>query len=57
MVETVFLETPLGIASIAGDEDGVTKISILEDRKEKISSEIPNVLLWFPNSSGLILAY
>ena len=44
MVETVFLETPLGIASIAGDEDGVTKISILEDGKEKISSEIPNVL-------------
>ena len=44
MTQTVFIETPLGIASIAGDEDGVKKISIIEGHIEKPSSEIPTVL-------------
>ncbi|WP_299434239.1 methylated-DNA--[protein]-cysteine S-methyltransferase [uncultured Aquimarina sp.] len=43
-METVFIETPLGIASISGDENGVTKISITEDTKEKPSTKIPDVL-------------
>ncbi len=44
MIKTVFIRTPLGIASIAGDENGITKISITEDSKKKLSVDIPDVL-------------
>jgi len=44
MIETVFIETPLGIASISGDENGITKISITEDSEKKPSTEIPDIL-------------
>ncbi|WP_299259137.1 methylated-DNA--[protein]-cysteine S-methyltransferase [uncultured Aquimarina sp.] len=43
-MKTVFIRTPLGIASIAGDENGITKISITEDSKKKLSVDIPDVL-------------
>ncbi|MHA7059354.1 methylated-DNA--[protein]-cysteine S-methyltransferase [Aquimarina sp. M1] len=41
---TVLIETPLGIASISGDENGITKISITEDAEKNASKEIPDVL-------------
>lgn len=44
-METVCIETPLGIAIITGDENGVTKISITEDSIEKPSSPIPDNLV------------
>jgi len=39
-LETAFLKTPLGIASIEGDEKGITHISILDDQ-QLISDEVP----------------
>ncbi|WP_299244687.1 methylated-DNA--[protein]-cysteine S-methyltransferase [uncultured Aquimarina sp.] len=44
MIETVFIKTPLGIASVSGDEDGITKISITEDVGKDLSKEIPKTL-------------
>ncbi len=44
MSETVFIKTPLGVASITGDENGVTKISITEDGRENPSTQISDVL-------------
>lgn len=44
MSETVFIETPLGVASITGDENGITKISITEDSTKNPSTQIPDVL-------------
>jgi methylated-DNA-[protein]-cysteine S-methyltransferase len=44
---TAYLETPIGIAKIMGDEDGISVISILdeEDSRAKQSSvTIPNIL-------------
>ena len=41
-METVFIKTPLGIAKIIGDEQGVSVISILEEGE--ISTTIPNQL-------------
>lgn len=37
------LETPIGIASIQGDENGISKISIGDEKREK-ESEVPNEL-------------
>lgn len=42
-MQTVYLKTPLGIAEISGDVDGITSISILDIEKE-ISTEIPQEL-------------
>ena len=42
-METTHFKTPLGIATITGDENGITKISIADEGKE--STEIPIVLL------------
>ncbi|WP_445012633.1 methylated-DNA--[protein]-cysteine S-methyltransferase [Aquimarina mycalae] len=44
MIQTAFIETPLGIATITGDENGISKISITEDTTEKPSAKIPDVL-------------
>jgi len=44
MIETTFIKTPLGIASISGDENGITKISITEDTEKVPSKEIPEIL-------------
>ncbi|SHI33609.1 methylated-DNA-[protein]-cysteine S-methyltransferase [Arenibacter nanhaiticus] len=42
-MENAFIQTPLGIANIEGDENGLSKISILEG-EEKITEIIPEVL-------------
>jgi len=42
-VEEAYIETPLGIAKIKGDENGVTSITILNS-KETITDNIPEVL-------------
>ena len=39
-METIYLKSPLGIAEIKGDENGIVSISALDSEKE-ISSEIP----------------
>jgi methylated-DNA-[protein]-cysteine S-methyltransferase len=41
-METAHIKTPLGIAKIMGDQNGISVISILDD--EKISATIPVVL-------------
>ena len=42
-MEEAYIETPLGIAKIKGDENGVTSITILNS-KETITDNIPEVL-------------
>ena len=42
-METAFINTPLGITKISGDESGISVISILNDETE-ISPEIPEIL-------------
>nr|WP_294774674.1 methylated-DNA--[protein]-cysteine S-methyltransferase [uncultured Flavobacterium sp.] len=41
-METAYLKTPLGIAKIEGDENGIAVISILEEGE--VSAVIPSVL-------------
>jgi len=41
-METVYIKTPLGIATIIGDEDGVSVISV--SNEGEVSSQIPTVL-------------
>lgn len=41
-METVAINTPLGIAKITGDENGIAQISVIDEGE--ISSEIPTVL-------------
>lgn len=41
-METVFIETPLGIAKVVGDENGISVISILQDGE--LSTQIPQDL-------------
>jgi methylated-DNA-[protein]-cysteine S-methyltransferase len=42
-METVFINTPLGIAKIEGDENGLANISVF-DTEEKISDIVPELL-------------
>ncbi|MCM4172149.1 methylated-DNA--[protein]-cysteine S-methyltransferase [Arenibacter sp. TNZ] len=42
-METVFVNTPLGIAKIEGDENGITSITVF-DSEEKVSDIIPELL-------------
>ena len=42
-MEEAYIETPLGVAKIKGDENGVTSITILNS-KETITDNIPEVL-------------
>ena len=42
-METAFIHTPLGIAKIMGDEEGVSAITVL-DEPEEITEVIPEVL-------------
>lgn len=44
MIETAYIETPLGIASISGDEDGITSVSVTKESSEKPSTKIPVIL-------------
>ena len=41
-METAYIKTPLGIAKIVGDEDGVSVISVLDEGI--ISETIPSIL-------------
>lgn len=41
-METAYLKTPLGIAKISGDENGITEISVLD--QGEVSKKIPAVL-------------
>lgn len=41
-METVYIKTPLGIAAIIGDENGVSEISVSDEGT--VSTAIPNVL-------------
>ena len=43
-METCYIETPLGIAKIIGDNNGITSVSIL-DTQEQLSEVIPESLL------------
>ena len=51
-METAFIKTPLGVAKIAGDEKGISIISIMEEGDpraklepaEQVTTEIPTVL-------------
>ncbi len=43
-MDTCYVETPLGIAKIVGDQDGITHVSIL-DNSENTSDNIPESLL------------
>lgn len=42
MIETAYIKTPLGIAKIEGDENGLSVISVLDDAE--ITEVIPEVL-------------
>lgn len=42
-METAYLQTPLGIAKIVGDEEGVSAITVL-DEPEEITEVFPEVL-------------
>lgn len=44
MIQTVYIETPLGIASISGDHDGVTSISVTKESTDTPSAVIPDFL-------------
>lgn len=43
MIETAFIETPLGIAKIEGDADGLASVTVL-DVVEKVTEIIPEIL-------------
>jgi len=43
-METAFVQTPLGIAKLEGDINGISVISILNETQEEINSVIPEVL-------------
>lgn len=43
MKETAYINTPLGVAKIEGDEDGISEVTVLES-DEEITIVIPEVL-------------
>jgi len=44
VIETAFIQTPLGISKLDGDENGLQSITVL-DNKEEITEIIPEVLV------------
>ena len=44
MIDVAYIQTPLGIASITGNEKGVQAVSILSDQKQKSSYNVPQSL-------------
>ncbi len=44
MIQTVYIETPLGIASISGNEDGITAVSVTKESQNNPSANIPDYL-------------
>ncbi|MEP6806094.1 MAG: methylated-DNA--[protein]-cysteine S-methyltransferase [Flavobacterium sp.] len=43
-METVYINSPLGITKIVGDEDGIAVISVSDVGTELVTEEIPEVL-------------
>ena len=43
-METVYINSPLGITKIVGDEDGVAVISVSDVGTNEVSKEIPEIL-------------
>ncbi|OED36195.1 cysteine methyltransferase [Flavobacteriaceae bacterium (ex Bugula neritina AB1)] len=43
-METVFFNTPLGIGTVTGDGNGITKVAITEDPHITESTEVPHYL-------------
>lgn len=43
-MHTAYIETPLGIASLTGDEQGLTSVSVTKEAVNKPSSNIPEPL-------------
>jgi len=43
-METAYINSPLGITKIVGDEDGVSVISVSDVGTDEVSAEIPEVL-------------
>jgi methylated-DNA-[protein]-cysteine S-methyltransferase len=43
-METAYINSPLGITKIVGDEDGIAVISVSDVGTNEVSLEIPNVL-------------
>jgi methylated-DNA-[protein]-cysteine S-methyltransferase len=41
MIDKVYIETPLGIATISGDENGVTSVSVTKESSNTISKNVP----------------
>ena len=44
MMDTIYIETPLGIASITGNQDGIANVSVTDNSQNKPSTNIPNHL-------------
>ncbi len=44
MIQTAYIETPLGIATLSGDENGITNVSVTQESVETPSTEIPSYL-------------
>ncbi len=44
MSDEVYIETPLGIAVLSGDKNGISRISITQESEQKPSEIIPNHL-------------
>ena len=42
--ETAYIKTPLGIAKIVGDQEGISEVSVLEERLPV--TENPSQVLW-----------
>ncbi len=44
MSDDIFIETPLGMAVISGDKDGITSVSVGQESSDRPSKEIPSHL-------------
>jgi len=40
-MDTAYIETPLGVASISGDEGGIASISVTQENQDLLSKDIP----------------
>lgn len=45
MIDTAYIQTPLGIASITGNDEGVQAVSIVSDQDQNPSDTIPQSLV------------
>ncbi len=44
MIQTAYIETPLGIATISGNEEGITAVSVTKESPNNPSTDIPDYL-------------